>query len=164
MPHQRAINQAKPILSSLAIFSAVMVVLSCPSEYFLYSARWVETHRPRAVLALYLVGTWQLPCLALYWTSSSCHEYNTNRCRYVSYYCSTKFCSQTILSEFTHKLFIPTRLSFALCPAKAYHLKPFQPRVVERGVLPFHAILLLHTLLSNMTGNCRTIRETVLAS
>ena len=50
-------NQAKPIASSLRILSAFMDVLTSPSLYFLYSERCVETHRPKAVLALYLVGT-----------------------------------------------------------------------------------------------------------
>lgn len=65
-------NQANPISSNLRILSAFMevLVLPPPSEYFLYSARWVDTQRPRAVLPLYLVGTWQLPYLALYTLSS----------------------------------------------------------------------------------------------
>ena len=63
-------NQANPISSSLRILSAFMEVLATPSEHFLYSARWVDTQRPRAVFPLYLVGTWQLPNLALYNLSS----------------------------------------------------------------------------------------------
>lgn len=55
---QRAINHANPISSNLRIFSVVMDDFSSPSQNFLYSARWVDTHRPRAVLALYFVGTW----------------------------------------------------------------------------------------------------------
>ena len=75
-----AMNQANPISSNLRILSAFMEVLvPPPSEYFLYSARWVDTQRPRAVLPLYLVGTWQLPYLALYTLSSFYFLYESEK-------------------------------------------------------------------------------------
>ena len=58
------------MLSSLLILSVVNEVFS-PLHNFLYSARCCDTHRPRAVFSLNLVGTWQLPNLALYWRSWS---------------------------------------------------------------------------------------------
>ena len=111
-------NQAKPIDSSLRIFSSVMKVLAFPSWYFLYSARWVETHLPRAVLSLYLVGTWQLPCFAMYCKSSFCgngSDRDVSNCdqpirRLLSY--------EAKLVYQTYKLFIPIRLSPSLRPTE----------------------------------------------
>ncbi len=49
-------SHANPMLSSLRIFSAVIEDFF-PSQSFLYSARCVETHRPRAVFSLNRAGT-----------------------------------------------------------------------------------------------------------
>ena len=157
MSSHRAMNQAKPILSSRRILSGLMEVLAWPSWYFLYSALCVDTQRPRAVLSLYLVGTWQLPYLALYATSSfwKCGERGKKQQRSKR---SEKLGSQrgndhvglnraSYTWTSTYIFLLPARLSLALGPTKANILKTLQSRVIEGRVLSFNTILLLHTLL-----------------
>lgn len=125
-------NQANPIPSNLWILSAFIDVLAAPSWYFLYSARWVDTHRPSAVLSLYLVGTWQLPYLTLYANSSFCKKEEGKKwtCNHVSYMLhtqkSTVFIQKRLytIEAISCKMKLTNFSSQLACPLRLAHRKP----------------------------------------
>ena len=128
-------NQANPMLSSLCIFSAVNEDFS-PLRNFLYSARCVDTHRPRAVFSLNLVGTWQLPSLAAYWMSSSCvQSYRKKVERYISHHQQVRI-RFSRLSASTYIFLIPSNLPPALSPPESNALESFQPFSVRVDMFP----------------------------
>ena len=147
-------NQANPILSSLCIFSAVNEDFS-PLQNCLYSARCVETHRPRAVFSLNLVGTWQLPNLAAYWMSSSCVQSYRNKVeRYISHHQQVRI-RFSRLSASTYIFLIPSNLPPALSPPESNALESFQPFISQSRYVSVFAVLMFHALLEYLKRSNR---------
>ena len=137
-------NQANPMLSSLCIFSAVNEDFS-PLQNCLYSARCVETHRPRAVFSLNLVGTWQLPNLAVYWMSSLCVKKRQKGI--ISRHQRGTFLNSFVLSTSTYIFLVPSNLPPAFRPPESNVLESFQSFISQGRDVIILAILMFHALL-----------------
>jgi len=145
------------MLSSLRIFSLVIDDF-CPLQNFLYSARCVDTHRPRAEFSLNLVGTWQLPNLAAYWRSSFCVQNSRMKVERerniiishprarITFWISSF--SRSRARAPTYIFLIPSNLSPAFGPPESNTLEPFQPFIRQSRDFSIMAVLMFHALLS----------------